>query len=111
MAKKAKSGPNKSLAIRNYKVTNPSASPKEIAEALSKTGMEVTPQFVSTVLSNAKRKGGVIGKRGRKPGKVPATASGGSSIEQLVKAKKLVDQLGGIDAAKSAISALAQILG
>ncbi|WP_145090948.1 hypothetical protein [Anatilimnocola aggregata] len=32
-------------------------------------------------------------------------------IEQLVLAKKLVDQLGGIEAARSAVNALAQILG
>ncbi|WP_425613628.1 hypothetical protein NA78x_003463 [Anatilimnocola sp. NA78] len=109
MARKPKSGPNKSLEIRNYKDANPSASPKEIAEALSKTGIEVSPQFVSTVLSNAKKKGGKIGKRGPKPGFKRSTAIGG--IEHLVHAKKLVDQLGGIDAARSAVNALAQILG
>ncbi|WP_254509896.1 hypothetical protein [Anatilimnocola floriformis] len=106
MAKKAKSGPNKSSAIREYKEANPTAQPKEIAEALVKSGVEVSAQFVSTVLSNAKKKGGKVGKRGPKP---KVAASGG--IEHLVEAKKLVDKLGGIDAAKSALEALAQILG
>ena len=112
MAKKAKGGPNKSLEIRNYKDGNPTATPKEIAEALNKAGVSVSAQFVSTVLSNAKKKGGKVGKRGRKPGRKPgvAAASTGSSMEQLIKAKKLVDALGGVDNARSAINALAQLL-
>jgi hypothetical protein len=109
VAKKAKSGgPNKSLEIRNYKEANPTASPKEIAEAIGKSGLEVSAQFVSTVLSNAKRKGGKIGKRGRKPGQ--AALASPSNIQQLLHAKKLVDQMGGIEAAKAAVNALAQIL-
>ena len=113
MAKKAKSGPNKSLEIRNYKAANPTATPKEIAEALTKTGLSMSPQFVSTVLSNAKKKGGKVGKRGRKPGRPASAASAApsSNIEQLIKAKKLVDQLGGVEAARAAVNALAQILG
>lgn len=113
MAKKAKGGPNKSSEIRNYKAANPTASPKEIAEALGKTGLSVSAQFVSTVLSNDKKRGGKVGKRGPKPGRKAASASrgGGGNIEQLIKAKQLVDQMGGIDNARSAINVLAQILG
>lgn len=110
MARKAKaSGPNKSLEIRNYKDANPTAAPKEIVEALAKSGVEVTAQFVSTILSNAKRKGGVVGARGRKPGR-PAAAAPTGGIQQLIQAKKLIDQMGGIEAAKAAVNALAQIL-
>ena len=82
MAKKAKSGPNKSLEIRNYKAGNPTASPKEIAGALSTTGLAVTPQFVSTVLSHAKKKGGKVGKRGRKPGRPAAASAATGDIQQ-----------------------------
>jgi hypothetical protein len=110
MAKKAaaKGGPNKSSAIRDYKAANSTASPKEIAEALGKSGIAVSAQFVSTVLSNAKKKGGKIGKRGPKPGRKAATAASGS-LEQLLKAKKMVEQLGGIDNARSALNVLAQL--
>jgi len=110
MAKKAKGGPNKSSEIRNYKDANPTASPKEIAEALGKQGIGVSAQFVSTVLSNAKKKGGKIGKRGPKPGRKAAAAAAIGDVQQLIKAKKLVDQLGGVEAARSAINALAQLL-
>lgn len=108
MAKKSKGGPNKSLEIRSYKDANPTASPKEIAEALGKQGVSVSAQFVSTVLSNAKKKGGKIGKRGPKPGR---KAAGGGDLQSLITAKKLVDQMGGVEAARAAINALAQILG
>jgi hypothetical protein len=56
MAKKALSG-TKSPKIRNYKAANPSASPMAIADALAKTGIAVTAQFVSIVLRKAKKKG------------------------------------------------------
>lgn len=105
MAKK-KGGPNKSSAIRDYKAANPTASPKEIAEALGKESIVVSAQFVSTVLSNAKKKGGKIGKRGPKPGR---RAAAGGGLEQLLTAKRLVEQLGGIENARSAINVLAQL--
>jgi hypothetical protein len=115
MAKKAKGGPNKSLEIRNYKTDNPTATPKEIAEALNKSGLSVSAQFVSTVLSNARKKGGKVGRRGRKPGRKPGVAAalggGGASIENLLKAKKFADSLGGVDQARAAINAIAQLLG
>ena len=58
MAKKASTnGASKSEAIRNYKSGHQEAGPTAIAAALSKEGTKVTPAFVSTVLSNAKRKG------------------------------------------------------
>ena len=108
MAKKTTSG-TKSAAIRNYKASNPTAKPKEIAEALSKAGDKVTSAFVSTVLSNDRRKGKKRkgGRPGRKPGR-PAAAGG---FDSLVQAKKLADQLGGVAKAQAALDALAKILG
>jgi hypothetical protein len=111
MAKKSAISRNKSLEIREYKAANSSASPKEIAAALHSSGLAVSAQFVSTVLSNAKKKNGAVGKRGPKPGRKAATLNASSELSQLIQAKKLVDQLGGIEAAKSAINTLAQILG
>jgi hypothetical protein len=110
MAKKAQGGTNKSLAIRNYKAANPTASPKEIAEALGKQGTSVSAQFVSTVLSNAKKKTGKGSKPGRKPSH-PAAAASGGNFQHLIEAKKLVEQVGGVEAARAAINALAKILG
>jgi hypothetical protein len=97
-----KSGQNRSAAIRAYKDSNKNAKPKEISEALAKDGVKVSPAYVSTVLSNARRKGG--GRR-KKRG-----AAGGRAYADLVQAKKLADAMGGIDRARSALSALARIL-
>jgi hypothetical protein len=108
MAKKSKSGANKSQTIRDYKAANPNASPKEIVEALGKTGLAVSPQFVSTILSNAKKKGGKPGKRGRKPGRPIAVPV--DNLKQLILVKKLVDQMGGVEKAKAAVDVLAKLL-
>lgn len=89
MAKKKSA--NKSQLIRDYKEANASASPKEIAEALSKAGASVSAQFVSTVLSNAKKKSGKApGKRGRKLGSV---AAGGSQFALAMPIFKAAGEL------------------
>ena len=89
MARKS-AGTNKSAAIRAYKESHASSGPKEITEALGKDGVKVTAAFVSTVLSNDRRKG----RKGRKKaGRRGAAAN--NAFANLVQAKKLADQLGG----------------
>lgn len=105
MAKKA-GGLNKSQAIRAYKSTHKRSKPKEISEALAKEGVNVTPAFVSTVLSTARRKKGKGGRRG--PGKA---AKSGNAYSHLIQARKLADQMGGVEKARAALDALAKILG
>jgi len=109
MAKKS-GGPNKSVAIREYKAANGDAGPKAIAEALSKDGIKVTPAFVSTVLSNDKRRTGKGRRRrgGRRGGGRP---SGNKALASLIQAKKLAEQMGGIEPARRALNALAKLLG
>ena len=108
MARKAATveGPSKSEAIRSYKNANPDAGPKAIAAALGDDGIDVTPAFVSTVLSNDKRKTGRIGGRGR--GRRPS--GGDASLDNLIQAKKLAEQMGGIEQARAALNALERIL-
>lgn len=124
MAKKAAaSGINKSEVIREYKSKNPGMGPKAIAEKLkTEHGEEVSAQFVSTVLSMAKKrdsKGGPKRGRGRPPGsgkaaataaKTPGKSTGGLSVDLLIKAKKLAKELGGVEEAKAALDALARII-
>jgi hypothetical protein len=97
---------NKSEAIRSYKKSHNGAGPTEIAEALSKDGTKVTPAFVSTVLSNDRRRGRK-GRRGSRRG----GRTSGDPLETLVQAKKLADRMGGIEKARAALDALARILG
>jgi hypothetical protein len=107
MAKKS-GGPNKSDAIRKYKAHNSGAGPTAIAEGLSKDGIKVSPAFVSTVLSNDRRKGRK-GRRGRRSG--GRRAAGSRSLGNLLLAKKLAERMGGVDAARQALDTLAKLLG
>ena len=111
MAKKAAAGPNKSKAIRDYKSSHSGAGPKDIAAALAEQGVKVTPGFVSTVLSNAKRKGRKGKRKGGRPAGAAAKPGRKDPLSQLVLAKRMVDQFGGVDQARAALNAIAQILG
>jgi hypothetical protein len=123
MAKKT-SGPNKSQAIREYYEANPDAKPKQVVEALAEKGVNVTAAFVSTIKSTSINKPAKAtkGKRGPKPGarsvkaprvatvKAAAVKSGGSvSIDSLLKAKSLVNELGGLENAMTALAALKRL--
>ena len=46
-------GPNKSAAIREYYLQNPTAKPREIVAELKKQGIKVSAQQVSTTRMNA----------------------------------------------------------
>lgn len=107
MAKRKKTASvNKSQAIREYFAEHPDAKPKAAAEALAEKGIVVSAAFVSTIRSTAKRKGGrPVGRPGRKPG-----IATDSSLETLIQAKKLADQMGGVDAARRALGSLERIL-
>ena len=105
MAKRGRKGTNVSQLVRDYKSQHKRSRPKDIAAALNEQGVKIKPQYVSTILSNARR---------RKGRKVRAAASGngqgGIDVAQLVNAKKLVSKLGGVDQARKIIDALAKIL-
>ena len=105
MAKKKgshSSSQNKSLAIRQYKSDHPAAKPKEIARELTKQGYQVTPQYVSTILSNERRKAG--------GSSVALFASANFSVDDLYLAKQLVSNTGSIKAAHQAIDCYSQLL-
>ena len=105
MAKK-RGGTNLSAEIRKYVETNPKAKPKAIAAGLAVAGVKVTPTYVSTILSNERRKSGKRKRRGRKPGR----PSGIDVHANLILAKRLADQMGGVIKARIALDTLAKIL-
>jgi hypothetical protein len=107
MAKK-RGGTNLSAEIRKYVESNPNAKPKAISEGLAAEGVKVSPTYVSTILSNERRKSGKQKRRGRRPGR--SAGKKGDLFANLLQAKKLVDKLGGIDAARTAIETLAKIM-
>ena len=117
MAKKKAGKVNKSQSIRDYHKAHPKHKPKQIAAELGRKGIEVSPQFVSTILSTSKKK-----KRIGKPGRPRGSKSTGGrsrktsvgsrkvSIESLIKVKEIVKEMGGIEDARAALTALEKLM-
>src|SRR5262245_42152671 len=103
MARRSKKGSSKSAAIRDYKAEHPNAKPKEIAESLNKAGHKITPQYVSTILSNARNRPN--GNRRRRAVNVTS-----SSLDHLMAVKKLVNEVGSVQAAQVAISQYSRLM-
>jgi len=102
MAKKAARG-SKSQAVREYLQANKKAKGPEVVAALAEKGIKVSLPMVYNLKARKR-----MGKRRRK-----AEAAGqdvGVSLTNLLAAKKLVDQVGGIDQALSAVQALARLV-
>ena len=125
MAKKKAPSVNKSKTIRDHSAANPTHKPKQIAEELAKKGIQVSPQFVSTILSTSKKKtktrkagrpkGSKSGpaartptRRGR-PAKNPAEKSD-VSLASLIKVKEVVREMGGVEKVRAALDALESLL-
>lgn len=99
-------GVNKAKAIREYSAKHPEAGPSAIAEALNEThGWEISAQYVSTIKSSDRRRMGITGKRGR-----PAGSTKEISVGKLKKAKQLAEELGGVQQARAALDALAELM-
>ncbi len=100
----------KTAAIKAALKANPKKAPKEIAELLNAEGWDVKAQNVSVVKS-AMKKGKKKAKKAPPPPEAgPAVPKDAVSVGLLVKAKKLVKELGGVKEAKNALNALAQLL-
>jgi len=119
MAKKSVGGVNKSQTIRDYHKAHPKHKPKQIAAELGKKNVKVSPQFVSTILSTSKKrktigkpgrpKGSVSARRGR-PRKSSHRPAQEVSIASLLKVKQIVSEMGGIDDARTALTALEKLM-
>lgn len=108
MPRTPKAKVNRSQAIRDYLVKNAKAGASEIKEALAKDGVKVSDSLINAVKYKKPK-----GKRGKKRGRPAGAASNGAvvSIDSLVAAKKMVDQLGGIEAAEKVIGVLRKLGG
>lgn len=111
MAKKASKeggGTNKAKTIRDYAEANPGAGPKAISAALKEQAVDASPAYVSTILALARK----AKRKGKKAVGRPAGGGGGAGgdyLSVLIKAKKLAEQLGGVDKAKAALDALVKL--
>ena len=100
----------KTAAIKAALKANPNKGPKEIAELLNAEGWDMTAQRVSVVKSALKAKKKAKAVPASAPETGPVVPKDAVSVGLLVKAKKLVQELGGVKEAKTALNALAQLL-
>ena len=98
----------KTAAIKATLKANPKKGPKEIAELLKEQGFETTANYVGGVKAAMKAKKRKKVAPASEAG--PVLAKDAVSVGLLVKAKKLVQELGGVKEAKTALNALAQLL-
>lgn len=112
----AAGGLNMSDAIRSYMTDNPSASRPEIRNALQAQGIPVQNSLVNAVYIKVKGGAGKSAKRGpgrpkaaKQPTATSSSTSGNMSAAELINAKQLVDQLGGIEKVRDALSLLEQL--
>ena len=85
-------------------------SPKEIAELLTASGIPTTAGQVSNIKSLLARQRKVKAAPVAEETAGPVVPKDAVSVALLVKAKKLVQELGGVKEAKAALNALAQLL-
>lgn len=100
----------KTAAIRAALKANPKKAPKELAELLNAEGWNVKPQNISVVKSAMKKGKKRAKKAAPAPEAGPVVPKDAVSVSLLVKAKKLVKELGGVKEAKTALNALAQLM-
>ena len=103
---------SKTAAIKAALKANPKKRPKELAELRNAEGWDVTAQRISVVKSalKAKKKTKKAAAPAPTPEAGPVVPKDAVSVGLLVKAKKLVKELGGVTEAKAALNALAQLL-
>ncbi len=116
---------SKTAAIAAALQAHPDKMPKELAEIMKAEGWDINAQRISVVKSKLKERSKQKARRKPKtkaaPAEAPAAvapvavapaakAEEGISFDSLKKAKQMAEQLGGIQQAKAAIAALAELV-
>lgn len=119
--RKTRSGqPNKSAAIVEFVQQNPGMKNTEVAAALSKQmGEDITAGYVSTIKSQkglskkrkTTKKKAAATKTVKRVGRPKTATAGDLSLSNLQEAKRLADDLGGVEEARKALDALAELRG
>jgi len=101
----------KTAAIKAALKAHKNTSPKEIAELLTASGIPTTAGQVSNIKSLiASKRKAKAAPAAEEAAAAPELPKDAVSVALLVKAKKLVQELGGVKEAKIALNALAQLM-
>lgn len=103
---------SKAAAIRSAAQSlGKTVRPRDVIAQLKEQGVTVTSAQVSTVLKSMGMRRKRRGRKGQASVGARKASAGSTqiSIDNLIAAKKLVEQLGGVEQAKTAISALARL--
>ena len=104
---------NKTQAVKDYLKQNRGALPTAVSEALKAQGVDVSPKYVSNIkfkLGIKKPRKKATAKQEEARPAADAVPTDMISVSALQKAKKLVQEIGGVQQAKQALTALAQLL-
>jgi hypothetical protein len=107
---------SKSEAVRAYLKRKPNAGPTEIAKALKKKGINISPAHVSNVKAALRKQGEGSGANGRsagangRAGRRGRRASGDAvSLGSLLAARRFAESVGGVDRAAELLDALTKL--
>jgi hypothetical protein len=127
MAKKKSQGVNKSQAVHDYLTEHPDATASTILPALAERGIDVSVALVGQIKQRMKKSGEsgsgesrakkkavkkkVVGRKAmaKKTTATSSPAAKALTADDLMEAKKLVDELGGIDQAREALKYLEEL--
>ena len=104
---------NKTQAVKDYLKQHPGALPVAVSEALKAQGVDIDPKYVSNIkfkLGIKKRRKKAVAKDEEAKPAAAAVPADMISVAALQKAKKLVQEIGGVQQAKQALAALGQLL-
>jgi len=99
-ATKSEQQVNKTKAVRDYLKTHRKATNIEIAEALGKQGIDISPNYVGNIKATSKKKRRAVKK---------VVAKSGVGIPELKAAFALLKACGSVGAAKEALAAAEEI--
>lgn len=100
--KGTRKSPNKAKAIREYKAKFPDAKPTQVSEELSKKGLDVSPEYASTILSNERRGFGYP--------KVTNSEAGDFSLNDMYFVRQFIAKMGGVKEAHRAIDSYRRLM-
>lgn len=112
---KTKEEINKSQAIRDALRANRDKTPIEIAELLTKKGVDVNAQYVSTIKSNMRKTSKAVRKvrrgiqRAGRRSNLNGKTQFGNGLQVINAAVELLKVSGGIEQAKSALATVEEI--